>query len=492
LGSTYYHNYFMYHEPITSKWSMLPWDMDKTLSYYDSGLPYHRSSTFWTPDNPVLEKSIQSDQLLQEILLRAEELEATVFNVSYIQPIIDSLQTAINASVIDDTSDDVADIPFWEGKVANYLNQFAQRVSKLQTQINELPKSFTVERIGSAEPGSTITLHWTPSVSPLARPISYKFSMGSGLGQNDAIQIESITDTFVQITIPVVEGLYYYKVQSYDGFNIVDGFDTYNPIIITSDVPTVVINEINYNSAIDFDANDWVEIYNPLSYAVDLEDWELKDSQNDNIFTFGAETTIQADGFLVVTRDEFIFESLYPEVGNVTGSFAFGLSNSGDAVRLYHSSGLLVDEVHFLDQLPWPEQADGLGPTLELNSPELDNSLATNWSAREGRFGTPGQHNFPRLGINNQSVENLYFIYPNPTNDGQVHVLITENNAGVGEVIVRDVYGRIISRLALSWRAGTSVAKLDLNLPTLGVYPIEFRSELTSRTFNIIFTNSNY
>jgi spore coat protein H len=492
LGSTYYHNYFMYHEPTTNKWSMLPWDMDKTLSYYGSGLPYHRSSTYWTPDNPVLEKSVQSDQLLQEILLRVEELEATIFNVSYIQPIIDSLQTAISASVIDDTSDDVTDIPFWEGKVANYLNQFAQRVSKLQTQVNELPKSFTVERIGSAEPGSTITLHWTPSVSPLTRPISYKFSMGSGLGQNDAIDIENITDTLVQITMPAVEGSYYYKVQSYDGFNIVDGFDTYNPIIITSDVPSLVINEINYNSATDFDPNDWVEIYNPLSYSVDLEGWQLKDSQNDNSFTFGAGTTIQADEFLVVTRDEFSFQSLYPEVGNVAGSFAFGLSNSGDGVRLYHSSGLLVDEVHFLDQLPWPEQADGLGPTLELNSPELDNSLATNWTAWENKFGTPGEHNFQGLGINDQSVDDLYFIYPNPTQDGHVHVLITENNAGVGEVIVRDVYGRFISRLAFSWRAGTSVAKLDLKLPASGVYPVEFRSESTSRTFNLIFTNSNY
>lgn len=492
LGSTYYHNYFMYHEPTTDKWSMLPWDMDKTLSYYGSGFPYHRSSTIWVPDNPVLEKSIQSDELLQEIALRVNELETTIFNSAHILPIIDSVRNEISATVAQDLTDDVADVPFWEAKIANYQNEFGQRVFKLQTQISQLPRNFTVERIESAAPESTITLHWTPSVSPLSRPISYKFSMGSDLGLNDIITVSNITDTLTQITMPAVEGVYYYKVQSYDGFEYVDGFDTYNPVIVTSEVPNLVVNEINYNSAPTFDSNDWVEIYNPLSYSVDLEGWQLKDSQNDNVFIFEPGMTIGAGDFLVVTRDVLSFASLYPSVQNTVGDFAFGLSNAGDAVRLYHSSGLLVDEVHFLDQLPWPVVADGSGPTLELNSPELDNSVAANWSAWESRFGTPGAPNFQGLGIEEENSKSGYFIYPNPTNDGHVHLLINERNAGFGDVIVRDVYGRIISTSKISWSAGTSVSKLNIDLSTSGVYSVEVRSELTRQTLNLIFTKSNH
>jgi spore coat protein CotH len=37
-ASTYYHNYYVYHYP-NGKWEILPWDMDKTLSYYE-WMPY--------------------------------------------------------------------------------------------------------------------------------------------------------------------------------------------------------------------------------------------------------------------------------------------------------------------------------------------------------------------------------------------------------------------------------------------------------------------
>ena len=35
-GSTYYHNYYLYRDHENDgKWILLPWDLDKTLSYYD-------------------------------------------------------------------------------------------------------------------------------------------------------------------------------------------------------------------------------------------------------------------------------------------------------------------------------------------------------------------------------------------------------------------------------------------------------------------------
>ena len=44
-GSTYYHNYYLYHHP-GGKWELLPWDMDKSLSYYDwMPYQYHRTSS---------------------------------------------------------------------------------------------------------------------------------------------------------------------------------------------------------------------------------------------------------------------------------------------------------------------------------------------------------------------------------------------------------------------------------------------------------------
>ena len=61
-------------------------------------------------------------------------------------------------------------------------------------------------------------------------------------------------------------------------------------------------------------------------------------------------------------------------------------------VRLFDSYEILMDDVEYDDEDPWPEQADGEGPTLELIYPYLDNSLAENWAASEG-YGSPGREN---------------------------------------------------------------------------------------------------
>ena len=57
-GSTYYHNYYLYRYP-NGKWEILPWDMDKTLSYYDwMPYQYHRTSSEWESDNPLDESKL--------------------------------------------------------------------------------------------------------------------------------------------------------------------------------------------------------------------------------------------------------------------------------------------------------------------------------------------------------------------------------------------------------------------------------------------------
>ena len=55
---------------------------------------------------------------------------------------------------------------------------------------------------------------------------------------------------------------------------------------------------------------------------------------------------------------------------------SFGFSGQGELIRLYDHTGLLIDTVHYDDNLPWPDEPDGNGPTLELISPLLDNALA--------------------------------------------------------------------------------------------------------------------
>jgi hypothetical protein len=159
------------------------------------------------------------------------------------------------------------------------------------------------------------------------------------------------------------------------------------PTPCNNTVPGLVINEINYNSALTFNPEDWVELYNPTASAINLENWSFQDEAAN--FVIPAGTSIAANGFLMLIRDEALFTAVYPTVANYV-VLGFGLSGAGERIRLLHPSSCLVDEVTYDDVPPWPTEPDGNGPTLQLIDPALDNSLAASWQASAQIGGTPG------------------------------------------------------------------------------------------------------
>ncbi|MBC8214908.1 MAG: CotH kinase family protein, partial [Candidatus Marinimicrobia bacterium] len=137
----------------------------------------------------------------------------------------------------------------------------------------------------------------------------------------------------------------------------------------------IVINEINYNSSSDFDSEDWVEIFNGRHSDVDLSGWTFKDSEDDHQFILPNNIELNTGEYLILCRDTTAFMSLFPNQTNFIGNFNFGLSGSGELIRLFNQTGVLIDEVEYDDHSPWPEEADGNGPTLELINPNEDNEL---------------------------------------------------------------------------------------------------------------------
>jgi len=153
----------------------------------------------------------------------------------------------------------------------------------------------------------------------------------------------------------------------------------------------VVINEINYHSLDTSIPEDWVELYNPMNETIDIGLWVFKDDDN-NVFTFPEDIFLQSGHYLVICKNIDSFAQLFPSISNVVGNFELGLDAAGERVRLFDSNGLLVDEVEYDDEDPWPVEADGNGPTLELIHPSLDNNKASNWAASNGK-GTPSEIN---------------------------------------------------------------------------------------------------
>lgn len=152
--------------------------------------------------------------------------------------------------------------------------------------------------------------------------------------------------------------------------------------------PAMVINEINYHSPDGQDTGDWVELYNRGERAADLSGWILRDGNDQHSFVLPNRTLVRPQGFLVLCQNRAALEAL--SGATCIGDFDFGLRNSGEPIRVYDSHGLLVDSVVYGDGPPWPQEADGDGPTLELRHPDLDNALPEHWVASLSAGGTPG------------------------------------------------------------------------------------------------------
>jgi hypothetical protein len=224
-----------------------------------------------------------------------------------------------------------------------------------------------------------------------------------------------------------------------------------------------------------------VEIYNAGNNTVDLSGWIFRDNDNGHKFELKSGLILSPGAYLVIAEDTTTLKSFNPTLKNVVGNIDFGLSSSGEFVRLYDNIGNLVDSVYFKANATWTNNATGTGATLELTSPLLDNTLGSNWFAKTGSFGTPGLQNNAPTDIKENSANNKNMFYPNPTN-GIVYM-----NAKAGSTIVEllNPQGLLLDKTSIEGNStGTEVFNLS-GMPS-GIYLIKANENGSIRTFKII------
>jgi hypothetical protein len=214
--------------------------------------------------------------------------------------------------------------------------------------------------------------------------------------------------------------------------NSAGNFKAYFSSANESDI-SVIINEINYNSSDIYPSKDWIELMNNGLATVDLTGWVLTDSDPDKGYVFPSGTILAPNEYIVIYTDLENFKTVHPNVKKTCGSLPFGLSSSGDNIRLYNTDLKLVDLVEYDTYSPWDNGADGTGATLQLLEPASDNNQASNWMA--GILGgTPGRKNsweeitdFKTIISNNTSG---FECFPNPFHDfTTIHFnVVTEGN----------------------------------------------------------------
>ncbi len=140
----------------------------------------------------------------------------------------------------------------------------------------------------------------------------------------------------------------------------------------------VVINEIMYHAPSGEEEDEYVELHNKGSYAVDLGGWSF----TDGISYMFPKVTIPAGGYLIIAKAPDVITERY-RITNVLGPFVGVLRNEGERIELRDTLGNVVDEVHYYDGGRWPMWAGGGGSSLELIDPRQDNNIPSAWEASD-------------------------------------------------------------------------------------------------------------
>jgi hypothetical protein len=162
---------------------------------------------------------------------------------------------------------------------------------------------------------------------------------------------------------------------------------------------------------IDGDLFEFIEITNNGDEEVNLTGMYFRELGV--TYQFPDNAHIAGRQAIVLCSDSLMFTEYY----NTTpfGQYTRKLDNKSEKLVLADAWGNIIDQVHYSDSLPWPMEADGEGPYLELKDLDSDNSLPENWGIGDDLTKIDKF-------IENQNIA----LYPNPTS-GKIHIALSEN-----------------------------------------------------------------
>jgi hypothetical protein len=174
-----------------------------------------------------------------------------------------------------------------------------------------------------------------------------------------------------------------------DGANDFYAFTTNTPGAHNSAIliGNVVINELMYKPISGNDDDQYIELYNQGSNAVNLAGWQFTSGV---AFTFPPNVVLASNGYLVVARNLTNLLGKYTNLNtsNTVGNYTGKLSHNGERVALAMPQSLfgtntiyvVEDEVTFGTGGRWGEWSSGGGSSLELIDPHANHRLAANWA----------------------------------------------------------------------------------------------------------------
>lgn len=227
--------------------------------------------------------------------------------------------------------------------------------------------------------------------------------------------------------------------------------------LVQNDGRKIVINEIMYKPNDDRDCKDWIEITNYGTTSIDISNWQLKDDDDEHIYNFPANTIINPNDHYLICEDTTEFLQFYTKPQFMLGNIDYGFGR-GDEVRLFDAEDILVDSVKYGIVSPWDADADGTGQSLELRSPEYDNTVATNWYANGEQYGTPGRANTPTLNVREDEFSGISIEYNNSS------IIVSQKNGTlISDISIYDMQGNLIYTLNNTHKPEISISLDDFH-----------------------------
>ena len=238
---------------------------------------------------------------------------------------------------------------------------------------------------------------------------------------------------------------------------------------------TLTINEIMY-APLSGQA-EWIELYNPSSFPVDVSEWTLSDMRDAtgkaNVFSIAMNPIqIEPGGYAVIGSDSTIlslFPSLRAQQRNsrviILNRTSLSLNNEGDDVIITDLVGTTIDSVRYSPSWHNPDITDVTGISLERINPKLPSTDRRNWSSCvEEVGGTPGCQN--SIFTTALPAQTALSISPNPFSpDGDGFEDFTVINYKLSSQIARvrvkifDSVGRLVRTLA-NYEPSASVGQI--------------------------------
>ncbi len=212
-------------------------------------------------------------------------------------------------------------------------------------------------------------------------------------------------------------------------------------------VDNLVINEImaSNTSAIPDQSgeyDDWVELYNGNNFSLNLSGYYLSDNESDLTRWTFPNTTIQANGYLIVWCDT--------AGGTQSGLHTtYRLSADQEEVYLTDPSGIVIDAVHFVNMptdVAYARVPNGTGTFIHQGETYNANNQITSSV------------------IDSKNNHKKLRVYPNPSNN-RIYILGAKGELSIHNLIGQEVFSDYINTTISidisSWQAGVYFVKTN-------------------------------